>query len=138
MLHHHLQLNLSAFTEQKKGLHDYMFSKYRCALVLDECHHLADTGDQPFTEAIKPLREAAVITMVMTGTADRQDRKQIYGLNYNKDASSQLYKPSCDIIYSRSDAVGEGAKFPITFHVGWRLDLRRKRTALTSKLRNPR
>ena len=108
---------LSAFTEQKKGLHDYMFSKYRCALVLDECHHLADTGDQPFTEAIKPLREAAVITMVMTGTADRQDRKQIYGLKYDKDASSQLYKPNCDIKYSRSDAVGEGAKLPITFHV---------------------
>ena len=108
---------LTAFTDQKKGLHDYMFSKYRCALVLDECHHLAETGQQPFTEAIKPLREAAVITMVMTGTADRQDHKQIYGLQYDKDVSSQLFKPKCDITYSRSDAVGEGAKLPITFHV---------------------
>lgn len=105
----------------KPGLHSWMFENYRVALVLDECHHLVnDSNGQQSGDAIAPLMDKAVFTMVMTGTPDRKDGRQIMGLEYQpgKDAASgkHLLQP-CDVEYNRSAAIGEGAKLPINFQV---------------------
>ena len=105
----------------KPGLHSWMFENYKVALVLDECHHLVDDSNgQQSGDAIRPLMDKAVFTMVMTGTPDRKDGRQILGLDYmpGKDPASGKHKlERCNVVYSRNDAIGEGAKLPINFQV---------------------
>lgn len=105
--------------KNKTGFHTWMFNRYKVALVLDEAHHLADTDEgQAFAEAVRPLQEMAVFTMVMTGTPDRNDQKQIPFIEYpTKNASKDRWMPSFDITYDRERAIEEGAKLPINFQV---------------------
>lgn len=105
--------------KNKTGFHTWMFNRYKVALVLDECHHLADIEEgQAFCEAVRPLQEMAAFTMVMTGTPDRNDGKQIPFIEYPfKDPSKDRFMPSFDVIYDREKAISEGAKLPINFQV---------------------
>ena len=107
--------------KNKKGFHTWMFNRYRVALVLDECHHLADTDEgQAFCEAVRPLKEMAAFTVLMTGTPDRNDGAQIPFIEYPKelyDKTKARWMPRFDVTYTREEAIADGAKLPINFKV---------------------
>lgn len=107
----------AAWRHNKVGMHEYLFGKYKVALVLDEAHHLGEGIDSPNTEAIATLDSLATFTMVMTGSVERHDGAQIYGFDYGLDTESGRYIPNIDITYTRSQAVGEGAKLPVNFNI---------------------
>jgi superfamily II DNA or RNA helicase len=62
------------------GLHRQEFQRYRYILVLDEFHHCAH--GLPYHAAVEPLVELSLLTLCMTGTVDRADRRAIYPLPY--------------------------------------------------------
>jgi len=93
----------------------------RYLLILDEPHHLQDNMNTAamWTAAIEPLVKGAYHTLLMTGTIERHDQKQIPFIPYVFDAGA--YYPVKDIVYTRYDALTEKAIVPIkfTFEKGW-------------------
>jgi len=102
----------------------------RVAVVLDEVHHLceqaitskADESEDDeriasadgvqWYEKVRPLVEAARITLLMTGTLSRHDRQRIPFVEYGPDRL-----PIVQIAYDRRAALTEHAVLPIDFEV---------------------
>jgi superfamily II DNA or RNA helicase len=89
----------------------------RTLVILDEPHHLADSGEdgngRAWVAGVEPLVKHAVHTLLMTGTIERHDGQRIPFLDY--DTRDGRDYPRIDVAYSRQDALRECAVLPIEF-----------------------
>ncbi len=96
------------------------FKRYRYILVLDEPHHVEEGG--LWSTTLEPLVNRAALTVFMSGTLERGNRKRIAFLPYlaTKDGEVvDLYgdPQTAGINYSRRDALVEKAILPIHFEL---------------------
>jgi len=96
------------------------FRRRRYILVLDEFHHCEVDGT--WTKAIAPLVERAAFVVLMTGTLERGDGKQIAFIDYTPTRSGMTPdlstgKDTAGIEYTRADALAERAILPIHFNM---------------------
>jgi superfamily II DNA or RNA helicase len=96
------------------------FCRHRYILVLDEFHHLEESGE--WTEPIRELYERAAFRVLMTGTMSRGDQKRIAFLPYGENAPGE-WIPAWEgvgeselITYTRKDALLDQAIIPLEFH----------------------
>jgi superfamily II DNA or RNA helicase len=99
-------------------LQDEMRRK-RYALVLDEHHHLEYQG--VWHKAIEPIVKHAKILILMTGTLELGDKKQIAFTPYRQIGSElepdlRSSNTTRIIEYSRQDALQDRAIIPLEFH----------------------
>ena len=104
-----------------KIIDDFKRKKY--ILVLDEFHHLDKNGE--WHKAIEPLYQLSKYRLLMTGTIERGDKKEIAYLPYDRyrlSSSTEEIRPRLQetdtrkvIIYSRKDALSERAILPVNF-----------------------
>lgn len=97
----------------------FEFSRRRYALILDEFHHVEKGG--VWHEALVPLVANATYLVLMSGTLERGDGKEIAFIPYTKEGGFIMpdVKPSGDldyIKYSRADALSEQAIIPLKFY----------------------
>lgn len=87
----------------------------RWAIILDEFHHVLDGGE--WYQAIDPLMQSAVLTVLMSGTLARGDGQRIAWMPYDAIGKPDLETdPRAAVVrYSRSDALAEGAIVPVHF-----------------------
>lgn len=94
------------------------FRKHRGILVIDECHHIYEGS--PAHRMLIPIFEAARWRVLMTGSSTRGDGRSTAFMPY-KDAGNRLVEidDQADgykvIRYTRSQALKEKAKIPISF-----------------------
>ncbi len=101
-------------------LHQDEFDRFRYGLVIDETHHLYEGS--ALERAIAPLVERAAVVILMTGTLERHDGKQISFLPYRRvtrEENGRLIAgvepdmtPTSEMLvirYSRSMALAERA-----------------------------
>ncbi len=96
------------------------FREHRYVLVLDEPHHVEEGG--AWEAALAPLVKRAVLTVYMSGTLERGNRKRIAFLPYRDTPDGELIDlrqspESASITYSRVDALGDKAVLPIHFEL---------------------
>jgi superfamily II DNA or RNA helicase len=96
------------------------FSRRRYILVLDEPHHLEEGG--AWETALAPLVRRAALTVYMSGTLERGNRKRIAFLPYRETPDGEVIdlsnNPSTRTIsYSRRDALLDKAVLPIHFEL---------------------
>ncbi|MDX9788920.1 MAG: DEAD/DEAH box helicase family protein [Desulfobacterales bacterium] len=96
------------------------FGRRRYILILDEFHHCE--ADGVWTKAIAPLVESAKFAVLMTGTLERGDGKQIAFIDYatNRAGLTPDLSTGSDtavIEYTRADALAEQAILPIHFNM---------------------
>lgn len=96
------------------------FNRRRYVLILDEWHHCE--ADGTWTKAIAPLVEQAAFVVLMTGTIERGDGKQIAFIDYTMTRAGMTPDLSTGndtavIEYTRADALSEQAILPIHFHM---------------------
>lgn len=96
------------------------FRRHRYILVLDEPHHVEEGGT--WSMALEPLVKRAALTIFMSGTLERGNRKHIAFLPYlaTKDGEVvDLYGDpgTAGISYARRDALLEKAILPIHFEL---------------------
>lgn len=98
----------------KPQMHVDTFKKYgRFLLILDEVHHLAEGGEKKdWAAAISPLVDLAEYCLFGSGTIERWDGNRIPFIDYTQEADGTYY-PRRDIVYSRRNAVAEGAIAPL-------------------------
>jgi len=106
----------SALTLDTKKYNVNEFKKHRYILVLDEPHHIAE--DSSCMTAIKPLIEAAALTIFMSGTLERGKKDKIAFLPYftqgkELEISMRDSTQTRIITYSRPDAMAEHAIIPL-------------------------
>lgn len=77
-------------------------------LILDEPHHLADRGEDDesiqWFHSVATLVDAAAHVLLMSGTLSRHDKARIPFVKYDDEK-----KPVPDILYTRTDGIGDGA-----------------------------
>ena len=107
-------------TKDVEGFTWYVADK-RTLLVLDEAQFLAikkienlgpwstSESEADWYQSIKPLYDAAVAVVIMTGTINRQDGQPLAFVDY-KDGI-----PAIDVRYTRRDALRERAVIPMEF-----------------------
>ncbi|NET27945.1 DEAD/DEAH box helicase [Okeania sp. SIO1I7] len=103
------------------NLHAQEFQCHRYILVLDEFHHVEEGGS--WHKALQPLVDRAVLVIMVTGTAERGDKKQIAFMPYRQttDGMTPDLFDSEDIRvirYTRSEALREEAIVPLHFEWG--------------------
>jgi superfamily II DNA or RNA helicase len=96
------------------------FARRRYVLVLDEPHHLEEGG--AWEAALAPLVKRAALTVYMSGTLERGNRKRIAFLPYRDTPDGEIIdlsnNPSTRTIsYSRRDALLDKAVLPIHFEL---------------------
>lgn len=106
------------------NIHRQALAPYKSLVILDEPHHLKDGGEDEddigvWVKPISPLVDNAAHVLMMTGTIERHDKKQIPFLEYIEEGGRTY--PKKDIVYSRFDALLEEAIIPIHFDYtdGW-------------------
>lgn len=103
------------------NLHAQEFQRHRYILVLDEFHHVKEGGS--WHKALQPLVDEAVLVIMVTGTAERGDKKAIAFMPYKQttDGITPDLFDSEDtrvIRYTRSQALREEAIVPLHFEWG--------------------
>jgi len=98
----------------------FEFHRRRFILVLDEFHHVEEDGI--WHRALRPLVERAAFIVLMTGTVERGDGKQIAYLPYINAGSGQVPYLKSDretaiVQYGRTDALAEKAIIPLKFYL---------------------
>jgi len=96
------------------------FSNRRYILVLDEPHHVEEGG--AWERALEPLVARAALTIYMSGTLERGNRKRIAFLPYRDSPEGEIVNLSRGmsthaISYSRRDALIDKAILPIHFEL---------------------
>ncbi len=117
--------NLSGFvtTYQAIGMGNYYlreeFARHRYILFLDEPHHVEEGG--AWEAALEPLVSRAVLTVFMSGTLERGNRKRIAFLPYAQSSRGEIIdlsgRQAPAIEYSRRDALLDQAILPIHFEL---------------------
>jgi len=97
----------------------HAFKSRKMIIILDEFHHIEKDG--VWHEALKPLMDLAAYQVLMTGTLERGDEKQIACVDYQKVGpfwEPVLSGPGVELIeYTRTDALKEKAILPLKFHL---------------------
>ena len=90
-----------------------LFARYRVYAVLDEPHHLGDDPDQSmrWCEAIKRALGGAYRRLLMTGTPDRTDNRQMPFTRLDMEN-----KYVFDFRYTYTEAIQDGVCRPVEFH----------------------
>ncbi len=96
------------------------FRQWRYILVLDEPHHVEEGG--AWEAALEPLVKRAALTVYMSGTLERGNRKRIAFLPYRETPAGEMVDLDYDIntaavTYSRHDALLDRAILPIHFEL---------------------
>jgi superfamily II DNA or RNA helicase len=96
------------------------FSRRRYILVLDEPHHVEEGG--AWETALSPLVRRAALTVFMSGTLERGNRKRIAFLPYRDSPEGEIVDLNqtphvATINYSRMEALREKAILPIHFEL---------------------
>lgn len=96
------------------------FRRHRYILVLDEPHHIEEGG--AWEAALAPLVQRAVLTVYMSGTLERGNRKRIAFLPYADGLEGEKVDlargpGSASISYTRHDALLDRAILPIHFEL---------------------
>jgi superfamily II DNA or RNA helicase len=112
-----------ATTYQAIGMGNYYlreeFAQRRYILVLDEPHHVEEGG--AWEAALAPLVQRAALTVFMSGTLERGNRKRIGFLPYANSSQGErvdlsgIHAPTIE--YSRRDALLDRAILPIHFEL---------------------
>ncbi len=106
------QTLLYAFDMGEDNPHLKYFRKYRCLLVLDECHHVA-VGSK-YDMVTKILADLATYVLYITGTVERDDGQRIAirrpgagveDVEYISDEESATEVPNMDIEYKLRKAI---------------------------------
>jgi superfamily II DNA or RNA helicase len=79
-------------------------TKKRWLVVLDELHHLAESENARWRDAIEPLVRNAEYVLLMSGTLYRHDREKVPFIEYDEDG-----RALAQIAYTRADALREQA-----------------------------
>jgi superfamily II DNA or RNA helicase len=99
---------------QNPGCHAAEFRRHQYILFLDEFHHVAEGSE--WHRAVKPLADSAVLVILASGTLSRGDGERIAFLGY---AGGEPFLGGLTtrrvIVYSRGDAIADGATLPIRF-----------------------
>lgn len=100
---------VQAIGEDRAGITLAELQRHRYILVLDEVHHVHVGGE--WERAVRPLAEAAWLTVCMTGSTTRHDGKRIFGLPYGPDNRVAIdgTHDAAVIRYTRQDALRERA-----------------------------
>ncbi|NER05497.1 MAG: hypothetical protein F6K17_24365, partial [Okeania sp. SIO3C4] len=104
-----------------QNLHAQEFQRNRYILVLDEFHHVEEGGS--WHKALQPLVDKAVLVIMVTGTAQRGDKKAIAFMPYKKTSDGMTPDLSDNedvrvIRYIRGEALREKAIVPLHFEWG--------------------
>ena len=95
------------------------FSQHRYALILDEPHHVEEGG--AWERALAPLVKRAALTVFMSGTLERGNRRKIAFLGYGDSMNGEIVdlsgKSGAVVSYSRADALFDKAILPIHFEL---------------------
>jgi superfamily II DNA or RNA helicase len=96
------------------------FIEHRYVLILDEPHHVEEGG--AWERALAPLVKRAAMTVYMSGTLERGNRKRIgflpYGDSLNGETVDLSGRTGAAVIqYSRADALFDKAILPIHFEL---------------------
>jgi hypothetical protein len=96
------------------------FRRHRYILILDEPHHVEEEG--AWEDALRPLVQRAALTVYMSGTLERGNRKRIAFLPYRDTPDGEIIDLSASddtavISYSRADALEDHAVLPIHFEL---------------------
>ncbi len=96
------------------------FRRHRYILILDEPHHVEEEG--AWEAALRPLVQRAALTVYMSGTLERGNRKRIAFLPYRDTPDGELIDlretPDTAVLqYTRVDALEDQAILPIHFEL---------------------
>ncbi len=95
------------------------FSQHRYALILDEPHHVEEGG--AWERALAPLVKRAALTVFMSGTLERGNRRKIAFLGYGDSMNGEIVdlsgRSGAVVSYSRADALFDKAILPIHFEL---------------------
>jgi len=96
------------------------FAHRRYILVLDEPHHVEEGG--AWDAALTPLVKRAALTVYMSGTLERGNRKRIAFMPYRQTSDGEFIDLSqtnetASISYTRRDALADEAILPIHFEL---------------------
>lgn len=95
------------------------FSLHKYALILDEPHHVEEGG--AWERALAPLVKRAALTVFMSGTLERGNRKKIAFLGYGDSMNGEVVdlsgRSGAVVSYSRADALFDKAIVPIHFEL---------------------
>ena len=96
------------------------FIENRFVLILDEPHHVEEGG--AWEKSLAPLVKRAALTVFMSGTLERGNRKRIAFLPYGDSMNGEIVDLSgrngcASIGYSRADALFDKAIIPIHFEL---------------------
>ena len=95
------------------------FIRHRYALILDEPHHVEEGG--AWERALAPLVKRAALTVFMSGTLERGNRKKIAFLGYGDSMNGEIVdltgRSGAVVQYSRGDALFDKAILPIHFEL---------------------
>jgi superfamily II DNA or RNA helicase len=96
------------------------FAKRRYILVLDEPHHVEEGG--AWEAALLPLVQRAALTVHMSGTLERGNRRRIAFLPYRQTPDGEIIDLSQSastrgLVYTRRDALRDRAIIPIHFEL---------------------
>ena len=96
------------------------FARRRYILILDEPHHVEEGG--AWETALAPLVQRAALTVHMSGTLERGNRKRIAFLPYRQTEGGEIIDLSQGastrgIVYTRRDALRDRAIIPIHFEL---------------------
>ena len=64
------------------GMNEDEFKRFNYALILDEVHHVAESGR--YHQYLQPLVDASVFVILMTGTLSRHDKRPIAFVPYEE------------------------------------------------------
>lgn len=97
------------------GINRREFERHRYLLILDEPHHVVKDG--VWDQAVRPLIARAAMTLLMSGTLDRNDRKAVGPFEYRADRTVDTISRSDFrwIHYRQRDALREKAIVPVHF-----------------------
>lgn len=95
------------------------FSNHRYALILDEPHHVEEGG--AWEKSLAPLVKRAALTVFMSGTLERGNRRKIAFLGYGDSMNGEVVdlsgRSGAVVSYSRADALFDKAITPIHFEL---------------------
>lgn len=93
-----------------KGIYPKELRKHRYLVCLDESHHCAE--GEVSAQAVDPLVQSAVVTIQMSGTFQRHDRKPLAWVPYRRDDQGDLhtaFSEATHIRYTFEDALQDHA-----------------------------
>lgn len=95
------------------------FDEHRYVLILDEPHHVEEGG--AWERALAPLVKRAALTVFMSGTLERGNRRKIAFLQYGETMNGEVVdlsgKGGAVIQYPRAQALFDKAILPIHFEL---------------------